>query len=174
MTAIYNPAEVERLVAEAREDDARMTQGPWTEPDGNRLRGAVNALVGGVHRQVAQASAEAPSAEDDLDCGPLDIAGPRLLANASGIARTRNNLRAMADQLEAARAEVDRLTECMRVAGLQCFMRHGAPEKVAEHLRMVAASWTEHEAKLATERDAARTEVHQLRARVAELEARQP
>lgn len=77
----------------------------------------------------------------------------------------------MADQLEAARAEVDRLADCMRVAGLQCFMRHGAPEKVAEHLRIVAASWTEHEVKLATERDAARTEADQLRAKVDQLAA---
>lgn len=62
----------------------------------------------------------------------------------------------LADQLEAARREVERLTECMSVAGLQCFIRGGAPERVAEHMRRVVSSWMENEAKLTTERDAMR------------------
>lgn len=67
-----------------------------------------------------------------------------------------DNLAAMTDQLEAARREVERLTGCMSVAGLQCFIRGGAPEQVAEHMRRVVSSWMENEAKLTTERDAMR------------------
>lgn len=83
---------------------AAMTQGEWLEPEGNRLRGAIDAVVGGVRRQVAQASSEAPSAEDDLDCGPLDIAGPRLLANATGIVATHNAADVLIEIVEAALA----------------------------------------------------------------------
>lgn len=104
MTAKYDPAEVERLVREAREDDARMTRAPWTTPTGTRFLGAVSAIIGGVERQVAASAGQAPQFDDVPDVG-------RALAdNASAIARTRNNLRAVADQLEAARAEVEALT----------------------------------------------------------------
>jgi len=37
--------------------------------------------------------------------------------------------------------ECRRFLECMRVAGLECFMRKGTPEQVAEHLRSVAKSY---------------------------------
>lgn len=45
--------------------------------------------------------------------------------------------------------EVARLRECLRVAGLQAFMRDKSPEEIAEHLRMVAESYmgTEKEIK---------------------------
>ena len=72
-------------------------------------------------------------------------------------------LKPYADQLEAARAEVERLTGCMNVAGLQCFMRGGAPEQVADHMRRVVSSWIENETKLTAERDDLRRTVGRMR-----------
>lgn len=43
--------------------------------------------------------------------------------------------------MSALKAEVARLQECMNRAGLECFMREGTPEQVAEHMRNVAKSW---------------------------------
>lgn len=45
-------------------------------------------------------------------------------------------------------AENERLRECLRIAGLQCFMRDGAPSEVAEHMRSVAASWSVTEVRI--------------------------
>lgn len=152
MTTQHNPAEIARLIAEAREDDARMTRGPWSVPSGTRLLGAVNATIDGMDRQVASAAGQALQFDDTADVGR------QLGINAEAIARTRNNLRAMADQLEAAGREIDRLTACMSVAGLQCFMRGSSPDSVAEHMRNVARSWTELESKATAERDRLRAE----------------
>jgi hypothetical protein len=62
----------------------------------------------------------------------------------------------MAEQLEAADAEIKRLAECMEVAGLRCFMRGRPASEVADHMRMVAKSWDDEIARMTTERDAAR------------------
>jgi hypothetical protein len=86
----YDPAEVERLIAEAREEDAQMTPVPWRADsaagivfgDGGHVDGAIE-----VFRMEAES----------------------LIADPDAIARTRNNLHALADQLEAARAEIERL-----------------------------------------------------------------
>lgn len=86
MGAQYNTDEVERLVREAREDDARMTPAPWETSEPSEYIICEQGAIG------------------DTYCGRTED-----IANAIGIARTRNNLRAMADQLEAARAEVERL-----------------------------------------------------------------
>lgn len=55
-------------------------------------------------------------------------------------------------------AEIARLKECMRHAGLTAFMRDRPPEEVAEHLRSVIASHVdaadEAEAKVARMEDA--------------------
>lgn len=77
----------------------------------------------------------------------------------------------MADQLEAAQAEIARLNGCMNVAGLQCFMRGSSPESVAEHMRNVAKSWTEFESKATAERDKLKAELEATRQRIAALEA---
>jgi len=65
MTAAWDPAESARLLAELREDDARMTRWPSTHAENS--------------------------------------------ANAVAIARLRNNARPIADQLEAAAIEIERL-----------------------------------------------------------------
>jgi hypothetical protein len=65
----YNPTEAQRLIAEARDDDARMVRAPW--------------------------SGDEMIPTSDKDC--------------AAIARTRNNLPTLADQLEAAGREVERL-----------------------------------------------------------------
>lgn len=83
MSAKYDSALCMRLIAEAREDDARMTDAPW-------------------------------------DCVPLVVrhfADVRPTgADAFGVARQRNNLSALADQLEAARAEIDRMRPVVEAA----------------------------------------------------------
>lgn len=89
MTA-YNPDEVEQLIAEAREDDARMTRAPWNV-DGK------TGIMYGDYRS---------------DEGAIDIAivvRKEAAYDVDAIARTRNNLAVLADQLEAARLEIDRL-----------------------------------------------------------------
>jgi hypothetical protein len=45
---------------------------------------------------------------------------------------------------DEALAEVERLRECMRRAGLAAFLRDRSPEDVAEHLHQVMQSYTEH------------------------------
>jgi len=103
MTAAWDLAEAARLAAELLEDDARMTRAPWTTPTGTRLLGAVTATIDGVERQVAAAVGQAPQFDAAADVGSA------LGTNAAGIARLRNNARSVADQLEAAAAEIDRL-----------------------------------------------------------------
>lgn len=39
-------------------------------------------------------------------------------------------------------ADKDRLRSCMKTAGLECFIRDGTPEQIAEHMRAVAKSST--------------------------------
>ncbi len=91
MTAAYNPAEVERLIAEAREDDHQMTPVPWT---------------GG---------ADAVFLADDTALLETQVR-ERRLEDSRGVARTRNNLAVMADQLEAADAEIVSLRDERDVA----------------------------------------------------------
>lgn len=79
----YNLVEVERLIAEAREDDRQL--GEWRHERGSA--------------RVSLRDHEDPCAERD----DLWLADHR---DADAIARTRNNLRVMADQLEAADVEI--------------------------------------------------------------------
>ena len=91
MTATYVSAEVERLVREAREDDARMTPGPWETSEPSEYIICDQGAIG------------------DTYCGRTED-----IANAAGITRTRNNLRAMADQIEAARTRIAELEVAIR------------------------------------------------------------
>lgn len=94
MTATYNPTEIERLIAEAREDDARMTDAPWY---GDSVAGVLFGDGNHADGSIELAHMDGEAKEFDPDA----------------IARTRNNLRSVADQLEAAKAEIDRLrAEC--------------------------------------------------------------
>lgn len=86
MTATYNRAENERLEREAREDDKRMTPGEWEVRD----LGLFSANPGSSRHYETASVTSLP------DYG----------RNLPAIARTRNNLRAMADQLEAARTRI--------------------------------------------------------------------
>jgi hypothetical protein len=89
VTAALDPARARQLIAEAREDDAAMTPAPWelgTAGDCDLV-----SFVG----------------DDAIGVAGVCCANHR--ANGNGIARTRNNLAALADQLEAALAEVERL-----------------------------------------------------------------
>lgn len=48
--------------------------------------------------------------------------------------------------------ETARLRECMRIAGLECFMREGPPEAVAKHMGQIIESYTKRVAELEHER----------------------
>lgn len=90
MTA-YDPNVIDRLVREAREDDARMTRGTWS---------ATPMSSSDDHAVII----EAPPRSSACD---HYIAEEVSEGDAEAIARTRNNLAAMADQLEAAREIAD-------------------------------------------------------------------
>lgn len=98
---IYNPAEAERLIAEAREDGQRMTPAPWEwNADRNQLLGP--------YKEPPDVEIDDPGIRHciiETDGGHY----PPGAAVGTAIARQRNNLAAMADQLEAARAETERL-----------------------------------------------------------------
>ena len=100
MTA-YDHALIERLVAEARADDYAMTPGPWETGD------ADNAATLRARPCIRGGTPEAP-----VD---VIITFGRAYSDARGIARTRNNLTAVADQLEAAKREVGRLELLVKV-----------------------------------------------------------
>ena len=53
------------------------------------------------------------------------------------------------------RAEIERLRECMRQAGLAAFMKGRDPAEVGDHLRGVLASYTDEIERLRAERDVA-------------------
>lgn len=118
----------ERLCREAREDDEAATPGPWEV--GERV--AESAATLRAHPCIR--------GREPLD--PIDVIIPfgRAYSDARAIARTRNNLRAIADQLEAVGREIER-------------MRHANASLVPG--AMVTA--TEIEC-LRVERDAARAE----------------
>ncbi len=87
----FDAALCTRLIAEARKDDARMTPGQWI--------GGADCVV--VYKNEHECVAEAVIAEMGEDERHED--------NAAGIARARNNLGSVADQLEAGLAEVSAL-----------------------------------------------------------------
>lgn len=87
MSPTYDSGLIDRLVREAREDDERMEVKPWIVEDDELY-------------------------SDSIKHGTIQLAGFTQYTGEEcqqGIARTRNNLSAMADQLEAARREIDRL-----------------------------------------------------------------
>lgn len=88
MTVTYDDAEAERLIAEAREDDARLVPPPWTAH--------AHGSMGPDYFVLTRSDGDHDLLEKN---------------DALGIARTRNNLRALADQLEAIRVEMRRRTE---------------------------------------------------------------
>ena len=65
-------------------------------------------------------------------------------------------------KLQHVERENARLAECMRIAGLQAFMRDRDPAEVAEHLRDVAESWGEN-AKDCAECEAAMQDMRDAR-----------
>lgn len=137
MTAQYDAAESARLVAEAREDDARMTPVPW-------------------------------------DCVPLivrhfvDVRPTG--ADAFGVARTRNNLSSIADQLEAAVAEAEH-SEGWR---MQCAANERGMQRLTaerDSLRRQLREANDRAALGAVEVDKREAECRASRQRIAELEA---
>lgn len=95
MTTTYDPATAARLIAEARE-----VTGAWMRVSGSAVLMPCTSMAdlpatGRSWRQTAR------------------IAWP----TAWGVARARNNLRAMADQLEVAAAEIDRWRARLGVVG---------------------------------------------------------
>lgn len=111
----HGAKEVARIITELREDDARMTPAPW-------IGGSDAVFVG--------------------SCPILEAAAQDHEANCAGIARLRNNARAIADQLEAQQMEIERLKRDVI----------GNVERLTKVQDMLVA-----------ERDALRAEVEQLR-----------
>jgi hypothetical protein len=95
----YDPEMCARLIAEAREDDAEMTKGPWEANTDD-----IYVEVWGEHAKVIA----------DCNVRRSGIADPKVgVVDAIGIARTRNNLRTMADQLEAVTSRLDKLDKAL-------------------------------------------------------------
>lgn len=93
MTA-YNPTEVERLIAEAREDDRRMEFGHWEYSPMCKP----NEHTPDEYMVIVAAEPRTASADTFVAWELSEV-------DAQAIARTRNNLRPMADQLEALKRE---------------------------------------------------------------------
>jgi hypothetical protein len=86
----YDKDEAARLVAELREDDTRMTPTPW---------------VRGEHEDHIGGDADDPEGP----CHIVTTEGQAMIADAGGLIRLRNSAPVLADQLEAAMAEIERL-----------------------------------------------------------------
>lgn len=144
----YNKETAERLVAEALEDDGRMTQGPWEAQAFSRWGEGIDA-VGGRWRIFLRGHVNPQTNSRDCDWRRAD---------AHGIARTRNNLRAMAEQLRAASA----LIEQLRAAYNAQLPRH---EWVTELYRLQDedGKLRQQLAAACEERDAAVAEVERMR-----------
>jgi len=82
-----DPALCARLVSDAKEDDRRMTPSPW----------------------ICEADQLYHHSEEDGTILIASFQGDACVDDDAAIARTRNNLRDLAAQLEAALAEVKRL-----------------------------------------------------------------
>lgn len=93
----WNPDDAARLAAELREDDAMATSAPWRRGDFEHHHvfcdvGNPELMAPMLGRVLLRMNQHYPYAED-----------------AAAIARLRNNARAAAEQLEAARVRIDEL-----------------------------------------------------------------
>lgn len=100
MTA-FDSIECARLAAEMREDDARMTPAPWVQ----RVTWDAYGRIDGPQWPVAHVLHD----DDERHAIDEDTAA-YADGDISGIARLSNNALAAAEQLEAAVAEIERLT----------------------------------------------------------------
>lgn len=144
MTTAYDPEIIARLVAEAREDDARMTPAPWRYDH----RGWIESMDRGINHTGAVTEVLTLGARNEHDDG-------------DGTSRQRNNLRAMADQLDAARTLIDRMRNDAEVgfARRHAIDRENREQRRADDRKLVK----DYEAKL---------ETVQHRYRIRELEAK--
>jgi hypothetical protein len=114
MTAL-DPALCARLVSEAREDDRRMTPAPW----------------------IAEADVLYHHSEEDGTIELAKFSGEATVDEDSAIARTRNNLRDLADQLEAALDYNQRLeAECLLLRETSAAAINSAADAVNASLRL--------------------------------------
>lgn len=95
-----------RLIAEAREDDERMTKAPW-RADGVDIFTITDSSGQGFPLDRYPDSVDVVVGNCD-GCGNRGV-GVQRAGDELAIARTRNNLAAMAEQLELALAEVARM-----------------------------------------------------------------
>lgn len=94
----YDAKKAAELVAMAMEDDERMTPGPWDAERGSTVARISCARMA----PLATFGVEQDEPDDDDR------------ANCDAIARTRNNLRALAEQLAAAMERIDYLEDYRR------------------------------------------------------------
>lgn len=165
----HDPALCARLVAEAREDDQRMTPGIW-----------VNGRVEGRCHMKHQHGQGRCTYDYRIDPGggSISIAPNVTLVgydetdeilsppNAAAIARQRNNLHAMADQLEAATREVATLNaERDAVQTAIDVEAQDIAQGLKKHLATIETAFEEATASLAhevTRRENAEREVERL------------
>lgn len=166
MTAPFNPAEATRLAAELAEDDERATAAPWERRrmPGHRFDLSAMFIV---------ATEDGWQVADCYDNTPPEVKDSQCEANASAIARLRNNARAAADQLRAACEEVERHgAERQRLLGQEALAirRNTTLSEVANSLtrafdpQVVAMPAANAIDVLAAERDKLRAEVEGLKA----------
>lgn len=131
MIPTYSPELSSRLIAEAKEDDTRMTalegerRSPWRVVEAKGPRFSAQAAL---RHYVTCIPAEHPCwSSDEMTAwsrlGIWTSDGVTEKSFADGIARSRNNLRAMAEQLEAAQHEIERLAKERDAAEDECSAR---------------------------------------------------
>lgn len=178
MTATYNPAEVERLIAEAREDDARMLEAFREFGDSHLIR-SKHGTAYGTYAVVAALERSAVMA-DHLEAARVaieNLEGMERAANAVRLAESQAMLR-QERELDAAHAEIERLTGVARSRAEHARLLAGANVRLREEVdtarNILGASATEmlqqaaervkvNCAERARERDAARAKVERMR-----------
>lgn len=122
-----------------------------------------NLFIAILDHLIAQEQAASP---DPDASGELAKARERALAweqiyseSLVDRGRVRAERDALRAGLDAVRKERDHLAECMRIAGLQCFMRDRKPDEVAKHMADIAKGSGESEKALQAELDACRLHV---------------
>lgn len=68
-------------------------------------------------------------------------------------------------------AENERLRECMKQAGLECFMSEGTPEQISEHMQSIARSHIEYQKQLEEELLDYKWQLHDMQKRLTNLHA---
>lgn len=144
--------EIDRLTAENARLKAELArvQADYSLLTGERFSDRCHTAL---KSRAEKAEAEVARLQGAVPC---DESGCPILARHCAVCIHPEIAAAQQARAEKAEAEVARLRECLRIAGLQAFMRDKPPGEVAEHLRSVIESHV-------TAADKAEAEVGRLR-----------